>query len=337
MIRALTSAILIALMAAFGFGVYRYLESQKHLHTMVKQPSATSTVALAGRMFVAQGGKLYRFQNGRFTGLTAAGGWMQPALSPDGTRLIAVKRGENYSDLYLLDTSGHVLQQLTHNASGVVEQNHWAFYPRFSADGTSVYYSYDPKDPTNSYRVDLQIYARDIGSGSVRIWTQPNYYTGGDASPLPLKSGGLLYTKFSIDQDAKVHSQLWVQARPGSRGIALTQAADDLAMVCTHSGTGADLEVAPFNAATDNIGALTVLVSDALVAAPAFAPDGQTLAYFAPAATGGPFQLWTIALTAPSPAPSTAAASASALPAAPQPRQITRQLAFDSSGPPAWA
>jgi Tol biopolymer transport system component len=159
----------------------------------------------------------------------------------------------------------------------------------------------------------------------------------------------LLYTKFSIDQEAKVHSQLWVQARPGSRGIALTQAADDcaqaaispsgneLAMVCTHSGTGADLEVAPFNAATDNIGALTVLVSDALVAAPAFAPDGQTLAYFAPAATGGPFQLWTIALTAPSPAPSTAAASASALPAAPQPRQITRQLAFDSSGPPAWA
>ena len=305
--RALTIALLVVLMAAFGFGVYHLMDAQKRLRTGVEQPTQTSAKALPGTMYVAQGGSLYRFQHGRFARLTRADGWMQPALSPDGTRLVAVKRTVNSSDLYLLDTAGHVQQQLTHNGSTIVERNHWAFYPRFSADGASIFYSYDPKDPVNSYRVDLAIFALVPGSRSApREWTRPNEYTGGDVAPVPLRSGALVYAKNSIDAAGKVHSQVWIQARAGSTGLGLTQPDEDcgqpalapsgslLAMVCRHGQDTADVEVAPLDLAAYSIGAPRVVVPAGLNASPVFAPDGLSVAYFAPSGGAGPLQLWTV-------------------------------------------
>lgn len=346
--RALAVVVLVAMMAAFGFGVYHYLESQKRLRTTVEQPTAIQAVTLPGTMYVAQSGSLYRFAKGRFTRLTPSDGWMQPALAPDGAHLVAVKRSFNSSDLYLLDTAGHVVTQLTHNGSNVVEKNHWSFYPRYGADGQTVFYSWDPKDPYNSFRVDLAIFALNPNSRAApRQWSFPNDYTGGDVSPVPLRTGALIYAKNSIDNEGKVHSQVWVQARAGSAGIGLTQVDDDcgqpavspngteLAMTCRHGQPTADVEVATLDLANYSIGPPAVIVPAGLNASPAFSPDGQTLAYFAPAGGSGPFQLWTISLGAgASPAPS---ASPSAAPAAPSPRQVTHDLAFDSSAPAAWA
>ncbi len=127
------------------------------------------------------------------------------------------------------------------------ERDHWAFYPRFSPDGSQIYYDYDPKDPYNSYRVDLAIFASPADPSSARAvqWTYPNEYTGGDVNPVPLRGGGLIFTRFSIDDQSNVHSQIWYQARPGSQGTPLTDPADDclqpavsaderqLGMVCT--------------------------------------------------------------------------------------------------------
>lgn len=339
-------AVLVALMVAFGFGVYHALDSQKKLHTTVQQPNQSKFEAVQGTMYVAQGGALYRFRGGTFTKLTSAEGWMQPSLSPDGARLVAVKRAFNHSDLYELDTSGHVQQQLTHNASSVVERNHWAFFPRFAADGQSIFFSYDPKDPYNSYRVDLAIYSMAPGQAPPgRDWSRPNEYTGGDVVPIPLKSGALVYAKNSIDNAGKVHSQVWIQARAGSAGAQLTPPEDDcgqpsvsadgaqLAMTCRHGQPNADVEVASLNAAGFSLSERHVVVPAGLNAAPAFAPDGRSLAYFAPSGAYGPFQLWTVSLAAPAPAPS----GASAAPSPPAPKEITRNLGLDSSAAPAWA
>jgi Tol biopolymer transport system component len=343
--RALAIVVLLALMAAFGLAVYHVLDSQKRLRTTVQQPTETSALSLPGTIYLAQSGSLYRFQHGTFTRLTAADGWMQPSLSPDGTRLVAVKRGFNSSDLYLLDTRGQVQQQLTHNGSNVVEHNHWSYYPRFSADGQSIFYSYDPKDSLNSYRVDLAVFAVVPGSRlTPRQWSFPNEYTGGDVSPIPLKNGALIYAKNSIDADGKVHSQVWIQARAGSTGVGLTQLADDcgqpalsasgteLAMACRRGGASTEIEVAQLDVASYSIRAPVVVVPAGLNASPAFSPDGQSLIYFAPAGGAGPFQLWTVGLTATA----TSAASPSPAAAAPAPKQVTHNLAFDSSAPPAW-
>jgi len=337
--RWLATGVLLVLMAGFGFSVYQLLASQKRVDPGVVAPTRTSTVTVPGTLYLAQGGSLYAFQRGRFSRLTAAGGWMQPAPSPDGTQLVAVKRGFNYSDLYLLDTAGHVQQQLTHNSATRVESNHWALFPRFSADGQSIFYSYDPKDPSNTYRVDLAIFALSLG-GNGRQWTHPNLYTGGDVTPVPLKGGALVFAKSSIDPKGAVHTQVWIQARAGSAGLGLTAPEDDcgqpalaadgsaLAMVCRHGGPTADIEVAALDAANFQLGQPAVVVPAGLNAAPAFSPDGRTLAYFAPQGPGGSFQLWTVAL------PVAGQPASPAVP--PTPRQITHDLAFDTSAGPAW-
>jgi Tol biopolymer transport system component len=337
LLRPLGIAAAFVAMIAFGFGVYQVAGDMKAGRPHVKRPTEASVPTLPGTMFVVQDGAIYRFRRGRFTQITSEAGWMQPAPSPGGGDLVAVRRQANVSDVYSLAATGRVVGQITHNSTSADEQSHWSFYPRFSADGTQLFFSYDPKDPYNSYRVDLAIFASPAGPGSQAPlqWTYPNPYTGGDVDPLPLPGGGLIFTRFSIDDQFQIHSQIWLQSRPGMAGVALTKPEADclepalspdqklLAMICTNGSTeGAELEVASFDRSTVAVGPMGVVVRGQLLASPAFSPDGTTIAYLAPAVAGGPFQLWTVASTE----------SAKASP----PRQITTDLALDSYSAPVW-
>ena len=330
------SGTLVLAMLAFGIGVYHAADYLKQGRPRVQRPTQAGGPSLPGTIYVVQAGAIYRLQKGKFTQITPDNGWMQPAADPGGTRLVAVSREGNASDLYLLDGNGRVEGQLTHNSSPVIEANHWVFFPRFSADGSQVFYDYDPKDPYNVFRVDLSIFAgpTDPNSKTAQRWTFPNEYTGGDVSPLPMRGGGLIFTRFSIDEQSKVHSQIWFQARPGVTGVALTDpeagclqpamSADErlLAMVCTHGQPlAAEIVVASFYATTNSLGPTAVLAGGQQVASPSFSPDGKTLAYLAPASPGGGFQLWTVPT-----AQSTGAA----------PKQITSELGLDSSSAPVW-
>jgi hypothetical protein len=330
------SAGLVLAMLAFGLGVYQGAGFLKAGHAHVQKPGQTSGPSLPGSVYVAQAGAIYRYQHGAFTQLTSEAGWSQPAAEPHGSQLVAVRRQANVSDLFLLERSGRVDAQVTHNSASAIELNHWAFYPRFSPDSSHIFYAYDPKDPYNSFRVDLAIFASPAApsaTSSVR-WTYPNEYTGGDVSPVPLRGGGLIYTKFSIDEQSKVHSQIWYQARPGSSGVALTDRAADclqpalsadehqLAMVCANGRPQApDLVAANFLASTFSLGPPNVLVKGQLVASPSFAPDGRTLAYLGPGSFGGGFQLWVVPV-----AQSTA----------PDPRRISSGLDLDATSAPVW-
>lgn len=331
----LAGAGLLIAMLAFGLGVYHAAEYLKGGRPVVHRPSEVSVTPLPGTLYVVQQGAIYRFQHGNFTQVTSESGWVQAAADPRGGQLIAVQRHTDYSDLYLITTGGRAVAQLTHNSSGQVEGNHWSFYPRFSSDGASIFYDYDPKDPDNNYHVDLSIFASpsDPASRSSVRWTYANDYAGGDVYPLPLRDrGGLVYVKYSIDDQFKVHSQIWLQTRAGTAGEALTPADADcaqpalspdqtrIAMVCRKgSNTTAELDVAAFDAASPTLGSLSMLVNGGLVASPSFSPDGKSIAYLAPATTGGGFQLWTASSTGP-----------------PAPKEITSDLGLDASSPPVW-
>jgi Tol biopolymer transport system component len=323
---------LVAAMLVFGFGVYRaagFLRDESHA---VRKPTEVSAPTVAGTLYLVQSGAIYRFQKGSFTQITSEDGWMQASAAPFG-QLVAVRRQGNYSDLYLLTREGRQVAQLTHDEARTVESNHWAFYPRFSSDGRTVFYDFDPKDVYATDRDDLAIFASPMNPGGRALkWTQPNDYTGGDVGPVPLRNGALLYTKYSIDDRSEVHAQVWIQRRPGSPGLALT--ATDLgcaqpavspderliAMVCSKgSNQSSDLVVAPFDPDALTVGAPSTLVGDKLVASPAFSPDGKTIAFLAPASPGGHFQLWTVA------------ASGQAAPTS-----ITSMLGFDSTSAPVW-
>jgi Tol biopolymer transport system component len=328
---------LLLAMVAFGFGVYHLAGVLKTRSGQVVRPSLTTAPALAGTMYVAQQGALYRFKDGAFAEITDNAGWTQPSASQDGTRLVAVMRHENYSDVYMLTSSARIVQRLTHHQSPQVEASHWAFLPRFSPDRSRVFYSYDAKDPFATYRVDLAIFAlADDGSGSTLQWTVPNAYTGGDVGALPLRDGGLIYTKYSIDDKDRVYSQVWFVSGPGTAGTALTQPEENcaqpalspdqktLAMICRHDQLqSTDLVVAPLDHANMTLGLETVLVHGELAAAPVFSPDGKTIAFLAPVQPGEGFQLWTVPAAPPASSPSAA-------------HPITQNLGLDSTAPPAW-
>jgi len=325
---------LVIAMLAFGIGVYHAAGMLRGDHATVHRPTEVTAAPLPGTLYVIQAGAIYRFQHGNFTQITPEDGWMQPTASPDGKQLVAVKRSTNFSDLYLLSAAGKQVAQLSHNsAPGPAEQNHWTFYPRFSPDGQTLFYDFDPKDPYGSYKLDLAIFASRVDPNTRAVdWTQPNDYTGGDVNPTPLKSGGLIYTKYSIDDSFQVHSQIWYQKRAGTDGQALTPpelgceqptlSADEklLAMVCTRgSNVAAELDVATFDSATLTLGSPATLVSNQLIASPAFSPDGKMIAYLAPSSVGGQFQLWTVDSSGPASV-----------------RDITTDLGLDATSAPAW-
>jgi Tol biopolymer transport system component len=353
--RRWTLLVALPLMVAFGFGVYFGLGQLKSKPAPPARPVTKSRtlVPLPGVVYLAQGGVLYSLANGQFTAIRPGPGlWSQPAVTPAG-QLVAVSRQNFFSDLYLLDATGRPLRQLTKNASGSMEGNHWAYYPNVSPDGKTLLYSYDPKDPFNNFRVDLAVWSMplDGAQSAGKRRTLPNEYTGGDIQPISLASGAVLYTKYGIDDVGHSTSQLWLQARAGTPGQAITDARDAcsspalsrdgtrLAMVCTGGKQTASIQIAPFDG--QKLGPREVIVEGQLDAVPAWSPDGHSLLYVAPGGPQGHFQLWVIPLESATPAPSpdnTArpVASVSPVPAGRQPKLVTTDLDLDATSAPLW-
>ncbi|MEO8744983.1 MAG: hypothetical protein ABI334_08625, partial [Candidatus Dormiibacterota bacterium] len=167
------------LMVVGGMGSYVYLGLR---HSTVVAPPQKPTAAtpraqafsLPGTIFLAQAGALYSFSAGRFHQLTPEAGWTQPALYPDGSHLLAVKRADSFSDVYELTTFGNAVAQLTSNAapprsSWDIGANAWSFYPRLSGDAGTLWMSYDgPKAAGNGYfDVDFAVWAIPVG-GAIR-------------------------------------------------------------------------------------------------------------------------------------------------------------------------
>lgn len=356
-VRRVAALLFLPLMLAFGTGVYMYLGTLKS--KTVKEHAQLPTVTkprfvLPGTMFVVQQGRLFKLNAGSFTEVGPSGDWSQPALTPDHSQMVAVLRSGFSSDLYLLSTSGSVIKRLTNDSSKSRDLtfNHWAFYPRVSPDGQSVFFGTDsPKFTRADPGVDLSIWSMPLKGNQTqgRRWSDPYWYTGGDTSPIPV-AGGLLFVRHSIDNTTVVHSQIYFQTRPLAIATALTPAADDcteptlspngqqLAMLCSHGGRLTTLEVAPFTGTA--LGPRHILLQGGLYAAPAWSPDGSALAYYAPAGVTGHFELWYLPVPAVPPVtPSSTAASATPLvfpSASPSPIQVTQGVDLTATSPPAW-
>jgi Tol biopolymer transport system component len=298
---------------------------------------------------------------------------MQPALSPDGNSIVAVKRSTFFSDIYILNRFGQVAAQFTSNQAAPRDRwdtgaNAWSFYPRLSLDQRTLFMSYDgPKAAGNGYfGVDMQVWSLPVG-GSIRQgvrWTIANDYTGGDMQPVPL-SNGIIYTKYSYDENANRVGQLWFSNRAGSPGKALTPTAascaqaalspdgGSIAMICNYGKQISYLTIASWNGSS--LGVLRTLISDQLVAQPAWAPDGSGIAYLAPGGASGPFQLWFLPKNAYNPPPPPPVPMPTPIPGGPhnspfptptpsppppppviKPIQVTTNLGFDATSPLAW-
>ncbi len=368
-------------MVVVGIGSYLYLGTRQ---SKIAEPPHVPTAAqpspnafrLPGTLVLEQGGALYSLSAGRFHELTPAVGWTQPSFLPDGN-LLVVKRPGFYSDVWVMSRFGQPLKQLTNNAASRrsydIGDNHWAFFPRVSLDGRSIYLSYD--SPKYGYEVDLSIWAMPV-TGNLRaghVWSDeydsPGY-TGGDIQPVPVP-GGVVYTRYNRNPDGTIFSQVWYTNRAGAFGKPVTTSGEDcrepsfspdfsyLAMICTYGQQISNLVIAPYS--KGSIGARQTVVSNQMVAQPTWAPDGSGIAYLAPAVVAEPFQLWFVSAKqifppkpSPTPSPSpgssgsraaspspSASASPSAQPTPPPvvitPIQMTQYDGFDATSPLAWA
>jgi Tol biopolymer transport system component len=343
--RAVTIVALLALMAGFGFGVNRLIASKKAkipTEATVFTPTATRpAVVLPGTLYLAQNGDIYRLSDGFFTDLhltSLEGRWMQPAYVPGTQDIVAVFRTAEYSNLYLISSQGKILRQLSNNATAVASRvwlDHWMFWPRFNATGTTMYFGYDQPKDSGTYAVDFSVWSGSLsGTLANKRLTNSNQFTGGDVDPTPMANGDVMYSKYAIGS-GNAYSQIALQTRPLGAPMLLTTANQDcgqpapspdgtmVAMVCI-GGTGLQstrLEVAPL--VGNKLGTPRTLVNNCLCSAPEWAPDGSGLVYFNPADVTGHFELWWIkgALAATSAAPV----------------QVTTNLDFDATSPVSWS
>jgi Tol biopolymer transport system component len=343
--RALTITLVLALMAGFGLGVNRFIASKKKTipgESSVFIPTATRPkIILPGTLYLAQNGDIYRLSDGFFTDLhlaTSNGVWMQPAYVPNTQDVVAVLRAAEYSNLYLLNGQGQIIQQLSNNANphiNMVYLNHWMFYPHMVPNTDTILFSYDQPKDSATYAVDFSVWTGTLGGklAATQI-SVANPFTGGDVDPSPMANGAVIYSKFAIGS-GNAYSQIAIQTKPHGKTTLLTTPAQDcgqpapspdgtkVAMICM-SGTGGQstrLEIATLSAG--KLGTPTTLVNDCLCADPEWAPDGSGLVYYNTADATGHFELWWIA---------------GALGAAPAPPlQVTTNLDFDATSPPSWS
>ena len=337
--RLLPVVAVMALMAIFGFGIYSVLGTLKSSrHHTTKPTQSQALIDLPGTVVVVQDGTIYRLNSLKFTPVKApAYDWVQVEPAPGGD-ILAVADSSAYTNVYLLNAKGQVVRELLSESSSQYLNNHWAYYPKVSPDGKTLFYAADWLDPSQAYNVDFQIQAVPFANPSAYpvVWSQAGlYYQGGDVEPIPLANGGIIYAKYNIDTLGNTYAQLVYVSSPYATPDPLTTAAQDcaepalspsgteIAMVCTkNSLQSTTLQVASWNGTT--LGTPVVISAGPAPASPTWSPDGKSVLYLNTLLTdkSSPFQLWWVP-------------KATALkPGAPQ--QVTADLNFTATSPPVW-
>jgi Tol biopolymer transport system component len=316
------AAVLVALMIASGLAANRTLAVlQTHTNAAALISTTSPQVRLPGTIYVSQQGSIYAISGSqvRRLALPSGGDWTQPRVLIDGS-LLVVRRFDAYSDLYRVSASGRVLSRMTSDdpstTNGTLQLDHWVLWPSISPDGTEVYFATDaPKSkPNQSYEVDFSLWAAPLNGGfsiadagvtGGTRWSVPDVYTGGDIAPVPLPDGSVLYSSYANTGKGTVVTVLGLQTSPRSRMRSLTTPQQDcgapavapdgvtVAMVCTHTGQTADLEVATLTGSA--LGPLRVLVANCLCNSPSWSPSGDNLLYMNAADPNGNFGLWYMA------------------------------------------
>lgn len=274
---------------------------------------APAAASVSGRLLYVRDGTIEEISSVGTRDLAkpnpAVGAFMNPAWSPDGARIAYAVRQKDYSDVGVMNADGSNQTLLTHDQSGVVQDNLWAAMPSWSTpDGATLVFSSDRgKEEPN---IDLRLWAMTVATRALRQVSTPNIQAGGDldAQFRPGHPSQLVYTKWAYDATAtSTYAQLVLLDIASGASYTLTSpketdfqpawSPDGKTLAFVRRGAGTDeLYAAPVPEAVAADTTLTpTLLESGVDAQPAWSPDGNALAYIAE--TDNQFDLYQVGVT----------------------------------------
>jgi Tol biopolymer transport system component len=251
---------------------------------------ASAVAAPEGILLVGHAGDLWIVEGGKQRQFTSGGTWSQPRWSPDGTRLVYVYRGENFSDVFVMNRDGSESIQLTDSQSYILQDSDWILSPTWSPDQQQIAYISDHA----SYNPMLWVMNAD-GSGKQQV-VSTSYGLEAIESPAwspdgatlvftGFKSGMSQIYRFSVIDLELTQITLtsggaldpsW--SPDGSRIAYVAREADETSIHVIGADARGDVKIAQ--------------ASD--VRTPVWSPDGGTLAFLS--AASGSFEIFMVAV-----------------------------------------
>ncbi len=257
-------------------------------------PAAAPVAAnLPGRMLFVRGGDIWHLVNGKTEPVTREGGWMQPQISPDGSRIAAVGMYASTSELFILEADGTGAKQITRSRKTPLSASDWAFYPHWSPDGQDLAYI---TDRASFYPMLWRMNADGTGARQV---TFPSNGLDSIASFAWSPDGRTVAaSRYNIGQPQIVLIDL---ARPA--GAAAVTKAEGGAYDPSWSPDGQYLTYVARVEKRDTVFVMDTTTQEPPVAvaegdmvrSPVWSPNGNEIAYIA--LTGGSFEIFSVGLS----------------------------------------
>ena len=320
-------AILVAAMLLFAActPVIEPAEEQLPKYSVAPTPARLAAISFSasGKIIFVKNNSLWTWQNGNAKQLTSGTAYEGPSWSPDGKKIAAVKRADNYSDLVALNDTGKLEKQLTRfGPTPRPQDSSWARSPAWSPNGAKIAFSADP----GTYRMALWTANSDGAGGLAKV----NYAALGEGdvdSPAWSEDGkNMAFVAFW-----DVSSQIYVTNLSTGATKKLTnhqQGAYDPAW----SPNGSRIAYVVRSDGKNNVwvmngdGSNAISVSSiGMARTPRWSPDGQYVAFVA--SQGQEFDLFAVNLSF----------NGNVISVASDPKQLTKGQAIDANGGISWA
>lgn len=290
-----TAIILVLLTAALGLYGCSLKAQGENPPLPPPNPPNTPTAAapktevkLDGKILLTKDKSVWNWSGGSSKRLVKDGSLQQASWSQDGKKIAYVKMEDDYSDIWVMGSSGNDAANLTR--FGRAGADTWAFEPHWSPDGSQIAYLSDQ----STYDLALWLMKPD-GSGRKQVSIMNDYLGGIDGPTWHPKGDRLAFTAYRTGKP-----QVWSLTLANSRWQQLTDttggaydpewspSGEALAFVAHENGKSDIWVIAMPDGAPQQV------TRDGVSRSPVWSPDGKVLAYLS--GQGGKFDIWAAAV-----------------------------------------